>query len=686
MRRKTIPLVHWPEPSVRSVLLPDEWLACLESWILAVEMRLRLPSMQFSELSSSSTTLGIAFVEAYIYDQEHENTPGPDQSSYSPETKLWRATFLLTRRIMLEIEAKEHLLKNEVLAFFSKFCIVYRSISTLKQTIEHAWRKNSFDLSAAVHRAKSAAIALLSPAKEHDISAILELLRHYSILTRILPEVGLVWLTGSDFLEGLDSTYDHVQNSTQPHQEVLLALKTSLYNSLLALVEVQPPQTSLLFDHLYALKKFQENHMINGRKTPTLLANVLCSTALLKRLDQLVSGSHQKRGTDILNDFKEYRARGISLHPSFRRHKLRSKNKGKSKALSNSDAFDMNSLALISQVQDLFPDLSAEYISKLLTHFSDDVEAVTAALLEPESLPSALSQESYEANASDDVSLPTKRAVPTTNNRRNIFDGDDFSALRISSSQLHHGKRDERPSYDVPSAANSGLKAAVFSALAGFDSDSDERDDTYDMADVGGTVDSTLPGTDDAEAQPIKRDLQSKQEQDFRQSQENDLLLFRAWKSDQSTFLRDSKTRLSQPRTQLKRETDWTDEQIEGWAIMLQKDQGRIDRLERTLVLGGGTANSARQSALDRTAWVAADVETGTEGTGIPPQNSGSVHRGDRGPYRGKAGDVAGPTRDSATQAARRRKEQGKSGRGGSNHGRREGRARKMGRGFGAPP
>jgi activating signal cointegrator complex subunit 2 len=37
-------------------------------------------------------------------------------------------------------------------------------------------------------------------------------------------------------------------------------------------------------------------------------------------------------------------------------------------------------------------------------------------------------------------------------------------------------------------------KAAILSALAAFGSDDDERDDTYDVADVGGTPDSAAPG------------------------------------------------------------------------------------------------------------------------------------------------------------------------------------------------
>lgn len=45
-----------------------------------------------------------------------------------------------------------------------------------------------------------------------------------------------------------------------------------------------------------------------------------------------------------------------------------------------------------------------------------------------------------------------------------------------------------------------------------------------------------------------------------------------AYIRDVGLFLRDAKTRRSAARKLLKEDTGWADEQIEGWAIMLEKD------------------------------------------------------------------------------------------------------------------
>ena len=56
--------------------------------------------------------------------------------------------------------------------------------------------------------------------------------------------------------------------------------------------------------------------------------------------------------------------------------------------------------------------------------------------------------------------------------RRNVFDGDEFDRFEISAANLHIGHKETR--LEPPTSQN---KAAILSALAVFDSDSDERDD-----------------------------------------------------------------------------------------------------------------------------------------------------------------------------------------------------------------
>lgn len=123
--------------------------------------------------------------------------------------------------------------------------------------------------------------------------------------------------------------------------------------------------------------------------------------------------------------------------------------------------------------------------------------------------------------------------------RRNIYDNDEFDQLAVDSSRLHIGRKNASHTADtiLSDRSTAPNRAAIISALAAFDSDDDERDDTYDAEDVGGTVDSARPGADEVDA-----DLGDKNEE----------TLFRAYSIDAKVFERDSVTRRSNARQALK--------------------------------------------------------------------------------------------------------------------------------------
>ena len=261
--------------------------------------------------------------------------------------------------------------------------------------------------------------------------------------------------------------------------------------------------------------------------------------------------------------------------------------------------------------------------------------------------------------------------------RRTVFDGDAFSNLTISPSQLHYGRAaDNTQTADslLSAPSSTANKAAILAALATFDADDDERDDTYDAEDVGGTVDSAQPGTSDdvIDAESLKQD-------------QHEETLFQAWKTSPGLFGRDSTTRRSQARLALKGEIGMTDEAIEGWAIMLQRDPRNLKRLESKF----GMVEVGLQRGLGRSAWTntPAGSGTGTEEEGDTDGDAGSHPLGEKGGARGgrgrgrggRGGNVAGPADDRATQVARQRKDANKGSR--ANHNRRDQRARKMARG-----
>lgn len=209
------------------------------------------------------------------------------------------------------------------------------------------------------------------------------------------------------------------------------------------------------------------------------------------------------------------------------------------------------------------------------------------------------------------------------------------------------------------------------SALAAFDSDDDERDDTYDADDVGGTVDASANQEADSAADA------------------NEEALFRAFQTDPKVFDRDAATRRGAPRNKLRTDTGMADETIEGWALMLTRNPQQMRRLEAKYAFSG------QQKQLERTAWRDSPAGSGTEDSDRDGGGSGAGTfrgrgaagggrgRGGGGRGRGRGGNVAGTTGDKGTESARKHKEANKGSK--ANHNRRDARAKKMARGGMAP-
>jgi len=163
-------------------------------------------------------------------------------------------------------------------------------------------------------------------------------------------------------------------------------------------------------------------------------------------------------------------------------------------------------------------------------------------------------------NVDKHLDLAPDPTPPQISARRNIYDDDDFDNLTISTSKLHFGRRNpEMTTEDILlDRSTAPNKAAILSALAAFDSDDDERDDTYDIQDVGGTVDSTNP--EETHDQP------------------HDEVLFKSYKENPKVLSRDA--RGGKERAELRTETGMTDEAIEGWGIMLSRDSRQLRKLE----------------------------------------------------------------------------------------------------------
>ena len=669
--------------------MPQEWEACLDSWILLAQAHLLLPQKSFS-LSLRKNPSLTEFLLSYLRQNsiiEHQ-TSDDTQKSRSLKSKV----FLLMHRALTDGDPTPLPLLE--VRFLEDLSVVYGKSASLKELLVNIWP--SIDLenaSSSFLKRKASLIRMAEAGSKGASSGALENALEPTVsLLRAAFTYGQFLMVGSDFLDFLASCYEHEELGVQKKITVIA------YLCLTSLLEPSSPKISTLIDHLYGL----------GNQSK-LRRDICSSTPFLRKLRTRLSGSEATRAKSLLQELSVFEKTASGKPRNLIRRKT---DKGKNRA---TDDFGhgaygdvrVHTMSLITQVQDIFPDLGSAFIVKLLDEYNNDTEQVTAHLLE-DSLPAHLKQADRAENLSVNPTsrlkttlklyrphLPSAQSAELVPNlaphspsalthhpdrlaplsRRTVFDDDAFSNLAISPSQVHYGRAADttQTADDLLSAPSSTAnKAAILSALAAFDADDDERDDTYDVEDVGGTVDSALPGTTD--------DIMDSEGLKKAQHEET---LFQAWKMSPALFGRDPTTRRSQARVALRSETAMTDEAIEGWAIMLQRDPRKLKRLEAKSSTAAGTG---QQRGLGRTAWMntPADSGTGTEEEAdtdgdTPPagvgRGGGAIGRGRGAGRGGRGGNVAGPADDRATQLARRRKDQR------ANHNRRDQRARKLARG-----
>ena len=517
-------------------------------------------------------------------------------------------------------------------------------------------------LDSSLSELKKVLIKNLDAGINGNIKQLESQLGRVNSLIHTSPATAETFLAGSDFLDGLISCFKLMN---PPLRKVII---TTTYLCLTGLVDGEPPKFSMLTDQLYSLKSAADAHKSGPlNANDSMVAELVTSTPLLQQIGHKLdaSGSSTSRNKAILTDLASFRKSGGLIRPQ--RLAKRKTDKGKRVEIVDHSAIQqemhVHRLSQITQIQDLFPELGSGFVSKLLDEYGDDPEQVIAHLLDG-SLPPQLQDADRSENlaavapARDLAPRPTPPLLPT---RKNAFDDDELDRLDMDVSRLHIGKRGGESTADDVLADRSTApnKAAILSALAAFDSDDDERDDTYDAEDVGGTVDAT-------------EDL----------SESNEEVLFRAFQANPKLFDRDQATRKAAARSQLKIETGMTDEAVEGWALMLSRNPAQRKRLEARYSQWNGA-----QRELAGTAWRASATESGAEDSEADAGASG--FRGGRGRGRGRGGggggggrgggSAAGPTGDASTEAARRRKEASKGSR--ANHNRRDQRARKMARG-----
>lgn len=687
-------LIPVPPSAVQETIPNEEWEATLDAWILLTEVRVHLSTKELGECAHADR-FNVPFLTSYFAARDDSRLRGSNSSTtVSNKLKhLRKSVFLLMRKYFLDVQSFP--LADELLdwRFLGDFCDTYHSSSALKQLLSEVWTRYENEILPSVEKGKSEVMEVLSKAnKARQVTPASEMLldiRRLSVLASTLPQVGCLLMTGSDYLDALHDAYNTSLSATNEADGKVLrnALVANLYVGLTSLLKVSNPNMSLLLDQLFSLKVSANVQTTSNQKAtllPNLLSDLVCSTDILVRIERFLISAPQKRGQDLVSSLREFQLQMKGMHNQhYQRHKKR---KDKGKAIPNTEQYDglhVHKMSLITQIRDLFPDLGEGYVVRLLDYYADNVETVVAHLLEG-SLPPEL--EALDRNEplpdhnmkTHDVMeprhTPPQLASPQPTFARNIDLEDDeiIQAARSAAGgqkKLLFGRANIDLTADTILADRSqhaANKAAILSALANFDSDDDERDDTYDVADVGGTVDSGMgTGTLDIEGEQEKRSrlgagISGDGDKD---AAELDMTLYRLWKSNPAQFARDSTTRRSQYRATLKRETGMTDEAIEGWAVMLQRDVKKQNRLESKLALdagmGGANGTAVGQPELASTAYrrpnakSAAEIEDSESDAG-PSAGARGRGRGRGGPGRGAPNRGRGGNRERGANHRRR--------------------------------
>lgn len=358
----------FPPASVLTDISHDDWDSFLECWILLIQRSLCLPSKEFGVRAQKEPSL-VEFIISYV--TESARLSGHSASDVEKEKCLRREVFLLTHRVLTEVIPVPQKLQQYI--FLGDLSVVYDRYGTLKSLLEFLWDREKLDENPSMQENKHSLIQLLdSGLQESNSDNDRALLRTVALL-KVSFRYGQFLMLGSDFLDALATAFE---KSPSAYQSKLVVLG---YLGLISLLESRRPKISTLLDHLYSLR--------STTHSKSLLQTISSSTPLPRRLRENLFGQDIDRAQPLMQELEAFEktATGQSRHQMSRKP-----NKGKDKA-SQAPLHDMHvhQLSLVTQVQDLFPDLGSAFIVKLLAEYGDDTEQVVAHLLE-DSLPTHL--------------------------------------------------------------------------------------------------------------------------------------------------------------------------------------------------------------------------------------------------------------------------------------------------------
>lgn len=361
----------FPDAKVRQSILPDEWRLYLDSWNSLAELYLRLDDQEFATAASDNDNL-TTFLLSFFHELANDDSIGARVQS------LRKQCFFLLHRSNSKDGIPAGLLSWSALA---DICHVYPKSEQFRALLQKLWAQKGSTIEKSLQTAKASLIRNLESKRPEEAQSTLD---RVAPLLRVSSDAGIYMLTGSDFLDALFAAYPNVP------PQMKKKLVAVAYLGLTAVLEGPKPNYSLLSDHLYSLKSSEEQEQKKETGKKTLVADLVTNTPILEKIREKTTAPEATRAKNTAASLSAFRQSSLARPKRIVRRKV---DKGKAQAKDDEyghGAFTgevhVHRMSMITQIQDLFPELGGGFIVKLLDKYNDDIEQVTAHLLE-DSLP-----------------------------------------------------------------------------------------------------------------------------------------------------------------------------------------------------------------------------------------------------------------------------------------------------------
>ena len=281
---------------------------------------------------------------------------------------------------------------------------------------------------------------------------------------------------------------------------------------------------------------------------------------------------------------------------------LLSLKKKDSKGVTGAKVFDGEK---IRNVIEMFPQLSPGKVKTLLANNNNEVEKVINDLLE---------MDVEDMSTIEDYDEKSKESSLKHKNKKKAKPGNvfDFQMAEDKVVTVQLGKKEA--DNDLDEVDEDLRKKNLERALALlYDADEDEPDDTY-VENESGSIPDLDYNEDDGGTKNTGKDNNVNIKLD-KKLLEVEAKLFGIYSSSPDRLKRTDRN--TPYRQELRRETGWTDEQIEGWARVIEKNPRRFRMLEERLVYVDGSLNKSGKKS---TKWSAPKEDSqeaqGTKGDG----------------------------------------------------------------------